>query len=105
MAVQIIPILRALAPLIANAGGVVASLRSSGAAAKMEDRVAQLERETLRAGEILTGVAQQLQAIVEALRVQAEQTEALRRRVLWLAILGLAALAVGLGALLVARAG
>ena len=80
MALQVIPILKALAPLIAQAGGIAAGLRSSREATRMEDRVARLEQETLRAGEVLTGVAQQLQAIAQELTRQGELTEALQRR-------------------------
>ncbi|HYP16109.1 MAG TPA: hypothetical protein VEQ65_02780 [Opitutus sp.] len=101
MAVQIIPILRALAPLVLNAGSVVATLRSSGGV-KTEDRVARLEQETLRAGEVLTGLAQQLQAIAEELRVQAEQTEAMRRQARLCLIVAGVALLLSVTALVVA---
>ena len=105
MALQIIPILKALAPLIAQAGGVAAGLRSSNVAAKMEDRVDTLERETLRAGEVLTGLAQQLQAIAQELRVQAELVEAMRKKVTALLVVAGAAVCVGTTALIVAIAG
>ena len=105
MALQIIPILKALAPLIAQAGGVAAGLRSSNVAAKMEDRVDTLERETLRAGEVLTGLAQQLQAIAQELRVQAELVEAMRKKVTALLVVAGAAVCLGTTALIVAIAG
>lgn len=89
--------------MIVQAGGVAAGLRSSGSA-KVEDRVERLERETLRAGEVLAGVAEQLQAIALELRVQAEATEALRRKMqIWLIASG-AALALSLTALVMTLA-
>ena len=49
MALQVLPILKALAPLIAEAGGMVAGMRSTGRATRVEERVEKLEREMLRA--------------------------------------------------------
>lgn len=102
MAMQVLPILRALAPLIAEAGGMVAGMRSTGRATKVEERVEKLEGEMLRAGEVLSGVAQQLQAIAQELRVQAEATERLQRRAQATLIVSVVALVAGFSALIVA---
>jgi hypothetical protein len=101
MAIQILPILRTLAPLIADAGRIAVGLRTS-AASQTDDRVVRLEQQTIRAGEVLKGVAEQLQALAQELRVQAEATEALKRKVDVLLIVSALALAGGLGALVVA---
>ena len=102
MAIHVLPILRTLAPLIADAGRIVVGLRSSGAASQTEDRFSKLEQQTIRAGEVLKGVAEQLQALALELRVQAEATEALKRKVNAVLIVSIVALATGLGALGVA---
>ena len=102
MAIQILPILRTLAPLIADAGRIVVGLRTSNSTQKEEDRLLKLEQQTIRAGEILKGVAEQLQALAQELRVQAETTDALKRKVEKLFIVSISALAVGLGSLAMA---
>ena len=102
MAIQVLPILRTLAPLIADAGRIVVGLRTSGAASQTEERFSKLEQQTIRAGEVLKGVAEQLQALALELRVQAEATEALKRKVNILLVVAIAALATGLAALGVA---
>lgn len=101
MALQVIPILKAVAPLIAQAGGIVAGMRSTRETTRMEDRVSKIEQETLRAGEVLTTVAQQLQAIAQELKRQAEVTERLQRRAWTMMIVAGAALVVAGVALVV----
>lgn len=101
MAIQILPILKTLAPLIVDAGRIAVGLRSSNVSQK-DDRVLALEQQTIRAGEVLKGVAEQLQALAQELRVQAEATEALKRKVDVLLIISAVALAGGLSALVVA---
>ena len=102
MAIQILPILRTLAPLIADAGRIVVGLRTSNSTQKEEDRLLKLEQQTIRAGEILKGVAEQLQALAQELRVQAETTDALKWKVEKLFIVSISALVVGVGSLVVA---
>ena len=102
MAIHVRPILRTLAPLIADAGRIVVGLRTSGSASQTEDRFSKLEQQTIRAGEVLKGVAEQLQAVALELRVQAEATEALKRKAKVLLVVAIVALAIGLGALGVA---
>lgn len=95
MAIPVLPIIKALAPLIVDAGSIVAGLRGANAR-KADDRLAKLEQETLRAGEVISGLAQQMQALARALRIQAEQTEQLQRktRVLLGVAIGASAVAV-----------
>lgn len=102
MAIHVLPILRTLAPLIADAGRIVVGLRTSGAASQTEDRFSKLEQQTIRAGEVLKGVAEQLQALALELRVQAQATEALKRKVNVLLVVSIVSLATGFGALGVA---
>ncbi|MEO7701345.1 MAG: hypothetical protein ABIZ04_19145 [Opitutus sp.] len=92
---------RALAPLIAEAGKIAVTARSS-TAAKIEDRMLKLEQATIRTGEVLTGVAEQLQVVAEELRVEAEGPEALRQRARTTLIVAIVALCVGVGAILFA---
>ena len=101
MAIHILPILRTLAPLIADAGRIAVGLRTTNAT-QNEDRLLKVEQQTIRAGEILKGVAEQLQALAEELRVQAETTDALKRKVDRLFILSVIALVIGVGSLAVA---
>lgn len=79
MAIPVLSILKAIGPLVAEAGGIVVGLRSTGKNARVEDRVARLEQETIRAGEVLTGLARQLEAVANQLRVQAEAARRLQR--------------------------
>jgi type II secretory pathway component PulF len=102
MAIHILPILRTLAPLIADAGRIAVGLRTSDATAKSEDRMLKLEQQTIRGGEVLKGVAEQLQALAEELRVQGEVTEALRQKMKTQMIISISALVVSVGALLFA---
>ena len=59
MPIQVMPILKALGPLIANATRIVTDLRANEAMTRVEERVSRLEKETLRAGEVLLGLGQQ----------------------------------------------
>ncbi len=102
MALQVIPILKAVAPLIAQAGGIVAGMRSTREATRMEDRVSKIEQETLRAGEVLSGVAQQLQAVAQELTRQAEAVQALQRRAVMMMVMSGAGLVVAVVAVIVA---
>lgn len=101
MAFQVLPILRTLAPLVVDAGRIAVGLRTSGSAAKVDDRVSRLEQETIRAGHVIRGIAEQLQAVAQELRIQAEATEVLQRRARQLMILSSAALCVAIGAVVV----
>ena len=101
MAIHILPILRTLAPLIADAGRIAVGLRTTNAT-QNEDRLLKVEQQTIRAGEILKGVAEQLQALAQELRVQAETTDALKRKVDRLFIVSVIALVIGVGSLAVA---
>jgi hypothetical protein len=101
MAIHILPILRTLAPLIADAGRIAVGLRTTNAT-QNEDRLQKVEQQTIRAGEILKGVAEQLQALAQELRVQAETTDALKTKVDRLFIVSVIALVIGVGSLAVA---
>jgi len=99
MPIPILPILQALVPLLANAGGIAASLRAPRGGVKMEDRLQALETEALRAGEVLAGITRQLQAVAEVVRVQAELNEVRERRAKTALGSALVALGVALAAL------
>jgi hypothetical protein len=98
----VMQILKALGPLIVQAGGVAAGLRTSGATAKADQRVAKLEQEVLGAGGILKAVAEQLHALAQELSRQAEITGRLQRRARTMFVLSLVALLASLGAVAMA---
>ena len=98
MAMQILPVLRAMGPLIANAARVVADLRSNEATARIDQRVEKLECETLRAGEVLVGLGEQLQTLAEQVREQAEEVESMQRGTRLATIVSGAAILVALAA-------
>ncbi len=102
MQFQILPILKALAPLVAEAGGIVAGLRSSGKTAGVSERVTRLEQETLRAGEVIVGIARQLEAVAVQLRTQTELVRVQQRRTRVTLGFSIAALVVALAAVALA---
>jgi len=99
MAIPILPILQALVPLLANAGGIAASMRAPRSGVKIEDRLQALETEALRAGEVLAGLTRQLQAVAEVVRVQAELNEARERKAKAALVFSLVALGLAMTAL------
>ncbi len=101
MAFKVLSILRTIGPLIVDAGRLAAGLRTSGSAVKIDDRVMKLEQEAIRAGEIIRGLAEQLHAVAQELRVQAEATAALQRKTKYLLIVSITALCGGIAAIVV----
>ena len=101
MAFKVLSILRTIGPLIVDAGRIAAGLQTSGSAAKIDDRVSKLEQETIRAAEIIRGLAEQLQAVAEELRVQADAAEVLQSKARNLLIISLIALGISSTALVV----
>lgn len=104
MALHIIPIIKAIAPLIAASTGIVASLgerqaqEKSGASA---ERIKKLEDDLLRMGEVLAGAMEQLQATADALRLQSEINGSLESRLRNARILAMVALCLSVAALVV----
>lgn len=92
MALQFLPILKALPTLISSAGGIIASVnarKESSAVLKAEERIKRLEEDVLNTGKVLGGLAEQVQAIAQELRTYAELNESRARRLralLWLAV-------------------
>lgn len=83
MAIQILPILKALAPLVANASSVVANLKSKPVTTNSSEKLERLEREAIETGELLAATAAQLEALARQLEVQAEINERYERRTKW----------------------
>jgi hypothetical protein len=104
MALGVLKILKEIAPLIVQAGGVAAGLRQSGGTAKTDERVARLEQEAVRAGEVIRAVAEQLQAIAEELRRQAEAVAQAQKRARVLLIVSVVAFVAGSAGLITALA-
>jgi hypothetical protein len=75
MAIPIIPILKAIGPLLAASSGI-AERAGQNRNLATEERVKKLEDELLKMSQILASSMEQLQAAAEALRVQSEQNEA-----------------------------
>jgi hypothetical protein len=99
MAVPVLSILRALAPLIVGAGEIVNRYRSAGSAMQIDDRLDLIEQEALRTGEILRAVTEQLEAVAQELRRQAEQQQAQERRIRVLTIVAATSAALAISAL------
>ena len=104
MAIHIIPILKALAPLVANASGVVANLSSTKTAAGSDEKIRRLEEGAIKAGELLSAITEQTEAIARELKAQAEINEALERRARRATVVAWAAVAIALAALALAWA-
>jgi hypothetical protein len=95
MAIQIIPIIKAITPLIIASSGIVQSLGDrlgQGKAGASEERIKKLEEDLLRMGEIVASTVEQLQATANELRVQSELNESRESRLRFAAILVVAAL-------------
>ncbi|MDQ8188293.1 hypothetical protein [Pelagicoccus sp. SDUM812002] len=102
MAIQILPILKALAPLVANASGVVANLKSKSSTADSSEKLERLEREAIQAGELLAATAAQLEALAQQLEVQAELNDRYERRTKWALALAVVSSVLCLGTLVAA---
>ena len=95
MAIPILPILKAIAPLIAASSGIVTSLGDRQAQPKTgasEERIKKLEENLLRMGEVVAGAMKQLQATAEELRVQSEFNATKESRLRWAFIVSMVAL-------------
>lgn len=105
MAIQIIPIIKALTPLIASASGIVATLGErqshpkSGAA---DERIKKLEEDLLRMGEVVASALEQLQATANELRVQTELNESQESRLRFAGIFSIIALCLSVAAIVFA---
>ena len=76
MAIHVLSIIKALAPIAANAAASFAGMRQSASGLKTEERIRKLEEETLQMGEGLAGLTLQVQALADALRIQAARHDA-----------------------------
>jgi hypothetical protein len=105
MAIQIIPIIKALTPLIASASGIVATLgerRSLPKSGAPEERIKKLEEDLLRMGEVVASALEQLQATANELRVQTELNESQESRLRFLAIFSVISLCLSVAAIVFA---
>jgi lipoate synthase len=106
MGIQIIPILKAVAPLLAASSGLMGSLGERAVQARElaePERIRKLEGDMLKMSQLLAASVQQLQATAEELRQQADlyRTQTARARQAFVisisaAVLALAALVVAL---------
>ena len=105
MAIQIVPIIKAITPLIAASSGIVATLGErqahpkSGAA---EERIKKLEEDLLRMGEVVASAMEQLQATANELRVQTELNESQESRLRFAGIFSVIALCLSVAAIVFA---
>lgn len=105
MAIQIIPIIKALTPLIASASGIVATLgerKSHPKSGASEERIKKLEEDLLRMGEVVASALEQLQATANELRVQTELNESQESRLRFSAIFSVIALCLSVAAIIFA---
>lgn len=86
MAIQIVPIIKALTPLIANASGIAAAVskrRREGQEIRSEEEIRRIEDDLIRTGEVLSALGEQVRALAEEMRLQAEAQLRLRKRLNW----------------------
>ncbi len=107
MAVKILPILKAIAPLLSASSGLMGSLgeradQSRGLAT--DERIKKLEEDMLNMSKVVAASIQELQATVEELREQAEVNRSLTARLRQARILSIVATCVALVALVLAFA-
>jgi hypothetical protein len=91
MAIQIIPIIKAIIPLISASSNIVASLgerQTRPKAGVTEERITKLEEDLLQIGKVVTSAVEQLQATAQELRIQSELNESheSRLRLIWILI-------------------
>jgi hypothetical protein len=105
MAIQVIPIIKAITPLIVASGGIVASLTDrqvqprSGAS---DERIKKLEDDLLRMGEVMTSAVEQLHATANELRVQSELNEAQEFRIRVFGIFSVVSLCLSVASIVLA---
>ena len=100
VAIQFIPILKALAPIIAEgaaAAAGMAGLRKASSGMKEHETLGELEEKVLRIGRVTVGLAQQTKAAIEE---QAAANAAFDRRIKFCLFISTVALAVALIALI-----
>lgn len=99
------PILRALAPIVANAGTAAASLAGMRTAAnlKTDERIRALEEQLVRMAEVSSGLAKQTQAIAQELAAQERAAEVLEQKLAATRILAIAAICIAAVAVIVSR--
>jgi len=104
MAIPILPILKAIGPLIAASSGIVTSLGERQGQTRngpVDERIKKLEEDVLRMGEVVAGSVKQLQAMAEELRVQSEFNATKDSRLRWALICSIAALCMSAAAMVV----
>lgn len=102
MAIQIIPIIKAITPLIAASSGIVASLGDRQAHPRggaTEERIKKLEGDLLRMGEVVTSAVEQLQATANELRVQSELNESRKSQLRFAGIFSIISLCLSIAAI------
>lgn len=107
MAIQIIPILKALGPLLSASNGLMGSLGDRAAQSRglaTEERIRKLEEDLLNMSQVVAASVQQLQATAEELREQAELNRGLTTQLKQARIIAIAAGCVALVSLLLALA-
>ena len=95
MAIQIIPILKAITPLIVSSSGIVASLGERLAHTKSDasdERIKKLEEDLLKMGVVVASAMEQLQATANELRIQTELNQSHESRLRFASVLSVIAL-------------
>ena len=103
MAIPILPILKAISPLIVSSGGIM-DRAGQGRHLATEERVRKLEDELYKMSEILAASMEQLQAAAEALRVQSDLIDAREKRLRVAMILSVLAAGLSVASLIVVLA-
>lgn len=99
MGVPFFTVLKVLPAIINSAGSIITSVnarRESQPGVKVEERIRKLEEDVVNTGKVITGLAEQVQAIAQELRAQAELNAARERQIKGLWIVAVLALASGI---------
>jgi hypothetical protein len=104
MAIQIIPIIKAITPLLAASGGIVKSLTAKQFGARTgvtEDRIKKLEEDLLKMSEVVQSTVEQLQATANELRIQYELNQSKDSRLRFTGIVSTIALCLGVASIVI----
>lgn len=107
MAIPLLPILKAIAPLLVASSGIAGSLNErvgQGTNLATDERVRKLEQDLLKMSQVLAGSVEQLEAAAKELRTQVELNEARESRLRQVTMISAAAAILSVISLIVSLA-
>ena len=103
MALPLLSILKAIAPLIAASSGIAGSLNERVSHSRdmaSDERIKKLEEDLLKMSRVLAASVEQLQAAAQELRAQSELSQSLNARIRTLTIVSVVAIGASVVALI-----